>query len=199
MNTGFNNTPLKTEVLFATCPVTGHIWQKVCLAENLLSEKLKNFPEGTVVYKVGGDAWFLKVKDGERVLCHAEYVNNAVVPLIGASSRFDFDLMFIDISEDDLEDYASRITLATEDFLTTFIPLNKIVNDLKKLPKFTIHDKRYALLKSLGYVIVESTYSTGSWQWFKSSREAKCEGMNFNSFIEASTAAWVDLISQTDK
>jgi hypothetical protein len=125
MNNKFHSAPLQTDVLFETCPVTGPAWQQYCSAENILAEKLKNMPQGTAVFNNDGDIWFLKLKDNKRILCHAEYINNAENPLLNVSSRFDFDLAFIDIDEDELEEYSRRITVATEEFSTTNIPLSE--------------------------------------------------------------------------
>ena len=82
-------------------------------------------PQGTAVLNDDGDVWFLKLEDNKRILCHAEYINNAKKPLLNVSSRFDFDLAYIDIEEDELEEYSRRITVATEEFVTTTIPINE--------------------------------------------------------------------------
>lgn len=108
--------PLKLDILFEEAPDTGAVWGQVCRAENALAEKLQCLPEGTAVI-LDKDAWFLKrdTVENVRILCHAEYADGVIS---NVSSRFDFDLMFVEITKEDLENYLSRIVCASEQFTT---------------------------------------------------------------------------------
>lgn len=109
----FNSVPLNTEMVFGDAPgEMGGLWTRMGQAENALAEKLSALPEGTAVV-LGDEAWFLVAKDGQRVLCHAQYENGNVTEV---SDRFEFDLMWVDVGAGDLKSYAERVKLATDTF-----------------------------------------------------------------------------------
>lgn len=119
--TPFDNAPLKTDrELEGAEGSLGEAWQEVNLAENALAEKLASFPEGTtVILQDDKSAWFLRTENGQRVLCHVALVGTAeegFTPDGETASRFDFGLMFVDVGEDELHDYARRVRLVTENF-----------------------------------------------------------------------------------
>lgn len=117
----FSQIPLNTDILFGDAPgETGGLWARVCEAENALAKKLRDLPEGTAVI-LADEVWFLAVKDGMRVLTHAQYKDGEITE---ASSRSDFDLMFVDVSDDDLREYAERVERATEQFEVAAVPIN---------------------------------------------------------------------------
>ena len=119
-HSSFNSVPLRTDIPFGDAPgEMGGLWTHMGQAENALAEKLSTYPEGTAV-ALDKEAWFLVNKDGQRVLCHAEYENGKVTE---ATDRFDFDLMWVDVGAGDLKSYAERVELATELFDIVFVTL----------------------------------------------------------------------------
>lgn len=116
----FNRVPLNTEMVFSDAPgEMGGLWVLMGQAENALAEKLSALPEGTAVV-LGDEAWFLVAKEGQRVLCHAEYENGEVTE---ATDRFEFDLMWVDVGAGDLKSYAERVKLATDTFNVVSVTL----------------------------------------------------------------------------
>lgn len=106
-STGAALKPIRLDAVFADAPgELGTAWAELCEAENHLAVRLAQLEPGTRVLN-GPDAWYLQDVDGQRVLMHAVLVDGE--PQEG-SSRFDFDLGWVDIDAEELRDYAARVS-----------------------------------------------------------------------------------------
>lgn len=115
----FTGFPIKEDIVLGDAPATGEAWSNYCLAENALAQKLAPWHEGTAVLGEG-EVWYLTRDGDHRVLVRAEYVDGKPS---NVWSRFDIDLMWGDITDDDLEAYRHRLEQATETFTIVRIPL----------------------------------------------------------------------------
>lgn len=119
--------PINKSYVFedAPDPDLAQAWRDMADAENDLADALADQPERTIVH-TSNNAWFLRVQDGERVLCHINSENALSWDDINeeAESRFDIGLDWVDISKEDLEGYTSDVSVATKEFKTVVIPDN---------------------------------------------------------------------------
>ena len=107
--------PLKSESVFEDAPEpVGMLWRNLTRLENTLAEKLLQLPLGTLVV-VEQDAWILREDGTHVVLCHGNYADQAISE---ESSRFDFDLGWVDVEPNELQDYLERVTRAIDEFQT---------------------------------------------------------------------------------
>ncbi len=110
----FNTAAIDTSTVFSGAE-HGEFWVAMSEAENQLARWLADYPEGTGLVK-DGRIWFLDINDetnGKRVLFSGSYDNGEISEV---SSRFEFDLMFVDVSEDDLRTYIESISAPAADF-----------------------------------------------------------------------------------
>lgn len=115
---------LKTDYIFENASGRlGVLWHQLCDSENVLASKLQSMPVGTAAVS-GFDFWALRDDGGELVLVHMhidpDYLCHEV--LEGSDSRFEFDLEWVDVDEEELESYIDRIDAATLTFKTVTIP-----------------------------------------------------------------------------
>lgn len=111
--------PVKTDLVFANLEGSlGFLWSQFCSIENQLAEMLHPLPLGTAVV-LGGDAWVLREDGDALVLVHGNYAKGEIT---GEESRFDFDLSWVDIEEDELQGYINRVKHAMTTFNTVFLP-----------------------------------------------------------------------------
>jgi len=108
-----NTLPLKLDAVLEDAPGhLGSLWHNLCQAENELAQRLKDLPLGTALV-LNTDAWFLNVEDEHLVLCHANYIDEALTEV---TSRFDIGLSWIDVEEEALEYYIDQIGEALQSF-----------------------------------------------------------------------------------
>lgn len=107
--------PLRTDRVFADAPgEVGAAWANLCEEENRLAGYLSSQEEGTAVV-LDGDAWYLEMDEGQQlVLMHGEVVDGKIK---NASSRFDFDLGWVDIQAEEVAAYTSRVSSVADDFM----------------------------------------------------------------------------------
>lgn len=106
---------LKTEMVFASAPgQLGALWHNLCVLENQLAELLATEPAGAQAIN-GVDVWYLEEVDSQHVLMHATLVNGS---LCEPSSRFDFDLEWVDIEEEELSAYNCSLQMV----ITHYVP-----------------------------------------------------------------------------
>lgn len=107
--------PIRTDPVFVDAPGdVGIAWSELCMEENRLSGYLSCLDEGTAVL-MDDDAWFLELDDERQfVLMHGRVVAGEVQE---PSSRFDFDLDWVDVSVDDVRSYTARVSRLANDFL----------------------------------------------------------------------------------
>lgn len=104
--------PIKTDAIFVNAPgELGMLWSQLCVAENELAAKLQKLPLGTLAV-LEGDAWYLNDDGDCLILCHANCDEDGETT--DESNRFDIGLEWVDTGEDELQDYISRVNLATE-------------------------------------------------------------------------------------
>ncbi|MDT8992773.1 hypothetical protein RQP54_18010 [Curvibacter sp. APW13] len=106
---------VKTDMVFADQPGEhGMLWVNLCLLENELAKLLAASPEGTRAIN-GHEVWFLKEVDGELVLMHGMLDGDEPKEI---TSRFDFDLEWVDYGVDELQAY----NRALSETITHFAP-----------------------------------------------------------------------------
>jgi hypothetical protein len=107
--------PIRTDRVFADAPgEVGAAWANLCEEENRLAGYLSSQDEGTAVV-LDGDAWYLELGEGQQlVLMHGEVVDGKIK---NASSRFDFDLGWVDIEAEEVAAYTSRVSSVADDFM----------------------------------------------------------------------------------
>ena len=111
--------PIKTDMVFATVPgELGLSWTALCEGENELAEKLRTLPFGTAAVH-GESVWFLYDYGDHLALCHGQYVNGVVS---NTTSRFDFDLQWVDLEEDEISVHAQLVRQVVLDFNTVYLP-----------------------------------------------------------------------------
>lgn len=111
----FDSVPIKTDLVFSDEEGRlGELWAEVAKVENNLAEALSLFRQGTSAV-LGEEAWFLSVEDGMRVLTHATVKDGIATEM---SCRFDQDLMSVDVTESELEEYIERVKRANKEFYT---------------------------------------------------------------------------------
>ena len=104
---------IKSDVYFNDAPgELGSAWFNLCTAENRLAQCLTTRPVGEVLVK-DADAWFLEPQDGQLVLMHANVMDGQ---LSDASSRHDIHLEWVDIPEEEVREYAERVTNLVDQF-----------------------------------------------------------------------------------
>jgi hypothetical protein len=98
---------IKMDPVFADAPEPlGMHWRNLCNMENMLAIRLLERPGMMVAHEM--DAWYLS-EQGEcepLVLVHSNYSDGE---LNNESSRFDFDLDWVDVEAPDLEDLIKRL------------------------------------------------------------------------------------------
>lgn len=102
--------PVSKDIFFADAPDIGHLWRQLWELENQLADRLLEHPLGAAAI-VDGDAWMLR-DDGENLyLVHGNWDGST---LTDETSRFDFDLGWIDIDEDGLHHAISMVQQAID-------------------------------------------------------------------------------------
>ena len=102
--------PLSKDIFFADAQDIGHLWRQLWELENQLADRLLEHPLGTAAI-VDEDAWVLR-DDGEKLmLVHGFWSGSQ---LSDETSRFDFDLGWIDIDEDGLHHAISKVQQALD-------------------------------------------------------------------------------------
>lgn len=112
---------LRQNIVFAEAPwPLGTLWQELCTVENQLATMLLEQPAGMVV---AGNrfAWRLAETDGQWVLETAPIGNGKPAEFV---SRFDFELEYVDLGEDELRDAIDAVSDAVADFAA----LNRLAN-----------------------------------------------------------------------
>lgn len=103
---------IKTDLVFADAPEPiGMLWRNLCSLENQLAEKLQG-KHGAVVI-IDQDAWMLLEQCDELLLYHATYIDERLNDEV---SRFDHGLDWVDIEEDQLQDYNHLLQRAVDEF-----------------------------------------------------------------------------------
>lgn len=101
---------MSKDIFFADAPDIGHLWRQLWELENQLADRLLEHPLGAAAI-VDGDAWMLR-DDGENLyLVHGNWDGST---LTDETSRFDFDLGWIDIDEDGLHHAISMVQQALD-------------------------------------------------------------------------------------
>lgn len=103
--------PIRKDIVFGDAPgLLGALWHNMCHFENELADLLLDLP-GNTFELTPEDTWQL-VDDGEcLVLSHGMLVAGE---LVYTTSRFDFDLGWGDITEDELGYYIGNVNQAIE-------------------------------------------------------------------------------------
>jgi|GEM_PF-4659131 len=138
----FQDVPIATDYIFQDAG-NSHLWMKMADAENALAEKLKNFPFGTLVpveSDVLSDVFFLGIDEekGKRVLYRADISSMDVhhYTIKNEASRFDFDLSWVDVGDEDIEQYTKSVIKATQEFNLIYRPMNGFeMEDIMRLGK----------------------------------------------------------------
>lgn len=116
-----SSKPIKTDRVFADAEgMLGVLWSQFCFVENELAEMLHSLPLGTAVV-LDGDVWVLRDDGACLVLVHGNYADGEITDEV---SRFDFDLSWIDVSEDELQSYIERVQKAMSSFNTVNVSAN---------------------------------------------------------------------------
>lgn len=104
---------IRKDAVFGDAPgEAGVLWRNLALAENALAEMLKPFPVGAVI-ACGDSAWYLEEDGALLNLVHASFDNGQ---LVNPSSRFDFDLDWVDTDTDGLSAYIDKVNSAIGSF-----------------------------------------------------------------------------------
>lgn len=93
-------------------------WRNLAALENQLAELLAKHTGKMVANEL--DAYYLKIVDGELILCHATFIDGQ---LADESSRFDFDLEFVDITADELQFAIRGLETCIENFAALLVDL----------------------------------------------------------------------------
>jgi len=89
--------PVSKDIFFADAPDIGHLWRQLWELENQLADRLLEYPLGAAAI-VDQDAWMLRDEGESLTLAHGKWDGSK---LTDETSRFDFDLSWIDIVEED--------------------------------------------------------------------------------------------------
>ena len=139
----FQDVPIATDYIFQDAG-NSHLWMEMVDAENQLAEKLGNFPFGTLVTvesDVLSDVYFLGINEeiGKRVLYRADIssMHDAICYTIkNEASRFDFDLSWVDVADEDIEKHTRNVIKATQEFNLIYRPMNRFgMEDISRLGK----------------------------------------------------------------
>ena len=114
---GFAGRRIKDDLVLAHVPgEIGSLWQKLCEAENELARKLLDKGPGIIVVQ-DDDGWYLEI-DGQQLMLMRVEAASADGPFTDQSSRFDFDLSWVDLGEEDLRVYTDTVLRAVASFET---------------------------------------------------------------------------------
>lgn len=112
---GFAGKRIKDDLVLAHVPgEIGALWTKLCEAENELARKLLDKGPGIIVVQ-DDDGWYLEI-DGQYLVLTRVEAASADGPFTDQSSRFDFDLSWVDVGEEDLRVYADTVLRAVASF-----------------------------------------------------------------------------------